>query len=59
MVKKPQETNISDLLSPSLQKVIDNQLEKKENNLNKLEPIYFDPNVLCCPYCGDTKPYKG
>lgn len=59
MAKKSQKQNISDLLYSPLQKVIDNQSEKKENNPISLEPIYFDPNVLCCPYCGDTNPYKG
>ena len=59
MIEKNKKQNVSDLLYPPLKKVIDNELEIKKSSSIKLEPIYFDPHILCCPYCGNKNLNRG
>ena len=49
----------SDFIYPSLEEVVITQLENIDNKVTNIEPIYFDPNILCCPYCGNTEVIKG
>lgn len=50
---------VSNFLYPPLRKVIDNQNSDVQESPISLEAIYFDPNVLCCPFCGTTNLSKG
>ena len=42
---------------PSLEEVVIYNSEFTENLVSK-EPIFFDTNILCCPYCGNKNVHK-
>lgn len=58
-MSKNNRQEVSDFLYPPLQKIVDNQNSDVEENPISDEPIYFNPNILCCPYCGGTNLWRG
>lgn len=43
---------LRDLTYPALEEIVIPNFESTENIISE-EPIYFDPSILCCPYCGN------
>ena len=47
-----------DFIYPSLEEVVIHQATDEDELEINVEPIYFDPNILCCPYCGNKQVTK-
>ncbi len=52
MSTKHQNKSQSDLIYSPLTEGITSNCKTTDETTNQ-EPIYFDPNILCCPYCGN------
>jgi hypothetical protein len=52
MSNKHREKLQSNLIYSPLTEVITPDSETTERVSNR-KPIYFDPNILCCPFCGN------
>ena len=58
MSNKSRNQQQRDFLYPSLAEVVIHQATDGDEQASSVEPIYFDPNILCCPYCGNRKVTK-
>lgn len=52
IMSEKNQKNLENLIYPVLEKVVKYSSSAVQNPISE-EPIYFKPNVLCCPYCGN------